>query len=103
MGLQADACADAPVFPSKSGKPLDRSRVLRIVKGVAVRAGVNLNLTSHWLRHAQGHGRFTADYTSKRPTTRVCWAGEWDKRRVVFHVMVERKIQTAETVTTLFL
>ena len=26
---------------------------------------------------------------------RVCWVGGWDKWRVVFHVMVERNIQTA--------
>ena len=51
MDLKGDALTDAPVFPSKSGKPLDRSRVLRIVKD-AVRAGVNPNATTHWLRHA---------------------------------------------------
>ena len=50
--LRADALADAPVFPSKSGKPLDRSRILRIVKDAAARGGVNPNATTHWLRHA---------------------------------------------------
>jgi integrase/recombinase XerD len=50
--LKGDARADAPVFPSKSGKSLDRSRVLRIVRDAALRAGVNQNATTHWLRHA---------------------------------------------------
>jgi len=52
MNLKGDALADSPVLPSKSGKPIGRSRVLRIVKDAAVRAGVNQNATTHWLRHA---------------------------------------------------
>jgi integrase/recombinase XerD len=57
MDLKGDALLDAPpVIPSKSGKLLDRSRVLRIVKDAAVRPGVNPNATTHWLRHALDRG-----------------------------------------------
>jgi integrase len=49
---KGDSPTGAPVFPSKSGRPLDRSRVLRIVREAAIRAGVNPNATTHWLRHA---------------------------------------------------
>ena len=43
---------DAPVFRSRTGKALDRSRVLRIVQGAAKRAGVDGAVSPHWLRHA---------------------------------------------------
>jgi len=51
-GLRGVAGADAPVFASRSGKPLERSRVLRIVKEASLRAGIAANVTTHWLRHA---------------------------------------------------
>jgi len=51
-GLRGVAGADAPVCASRSGKPLDRSRVLRIVKEASQRAGIAANVTTHWLRHA---------------------------------------------------
>jgi integrase/recombinase XerD len=44
--------SEEPVFSSRSGKPLDRSGVLRFVKAAAARAGVNPRTTTHWLRHA---------------------------------------------------
>ncbi len=43
---------DGPVFRSRSGKPLDRSRVLRIVQESAKRAGVDGAVSPHWLRHS---------------------------------------------------
>ena len=43
---------EEPVFRSRAGKTLDRSRVLRIVKDAAARAKVNPRTTTHWLRHA---------------------------------------------------
>jgi site-specific recombinase XerD len=43
---------DAPVFRSRTGKPLDRSRVLRIVQEAAQRAGIGGRVGRHWLRHA---------------------------------------------------
>jgi integrase/recombinase XerD len=51
-GLRGVAGADAPAFASRSGKPLERSRVLRIVKEASQRAGIAANVTTHWLRHA---------------------------------------------------
>jgi len=50
--LRGLAAADAPVFASRSGKPLERSRVLRIVKDASQRAGIAADVTTHWLRHA---------------------------------------------------
>ena len=50
--LDSATAPDAPVFRSRSGKPLDRSRVLRIVQEAAKRAGVEGAVSPHWLRHA---------------------------------------------------
>lgn len=50
--LRADVSIDDPVFGSKNGKPLDRTRVFRIVKAAATRAGINGKVSPHWLRHA---------------------------------------------------
>jgi site-specific recombinase XerD len=51
-GLRRTAGLDAPVFASRSGKPLERSRVSRIVKVASQRAGIAANVSTHWLRHA---------------------------------------------------
>jgi integrase/recombinase XerD len=50
--LKGTASLDAPVFASRSGKPLERSRVTRIVRDASRRAGIIANVSSHWLRHA---------------------------------------------------
>ncbi len=50
--LRVDVSVNNPVFRSKNGKPLDRIRVFRIVKAAASRAGINENVSPHWLRHA---------------------------------------------------
>lgn len=52
LGLRAKAGLDAPVFASRSGKPLERSRVCRIVREASQRAGIIANVSTHWLRHA---------------------------------------------------
>ena len=52
LGLRDIAGADAPVFASRSGKPLERSRVTRIVREASQRAGIAANVSAHWLRHA---------------------------------------------------
>jgi hypothetical protein len=52
LGLKGTAGLDAPVFASRSGKPLERSRVARIVKDASQRAGIEANVSTHWLRHA---------------------------------------------------
>ena len=44
---------DDPVFPSKrTGDHLDVSAIWRIVRTAAERAGVDLGVSLHWLRHA---------------------------------------------------
>jgi integrase/recombinase XerD len=50
--LKGTTGLDAPVFASRSGKPLERSRVCRIVREASQRAGVAANVSTHWLRHA---------------------------------------------------
>jgi integrase/recombinase XerD len=50
--MRAIGSTDAPVFPSRSGKPLERSRVTRIVREASHRAGIAANVSTHWLRHA---------------------------------------------------
>lgn len=51
-GLRDEAPADAPVFVSRKGGPLDVSAVHRIVTKATARAGVGGNVSPHWLRHA---------------------------------------------------
>ncbi len=48
----AGASADAPVFLSRKGGALDPSAVHRIVKAAAARAGLPVEVSAHWLRHA---------------------------------------------------
>ena len=43
---------DSPVFRSRSGAALDRSRVLQIVREAARRAALPERVSPHWLRHA---------------------------------------------------
>lgn len=43
---------DDPVLRSRKGGHLDQSRLLRIVRGAARRAGIAQNVSPHWLRHA---------------------------------------------------
>jgi len=50
--LRGDFSINDPVFRSKNGRPLDRIRVFRIVKAAASRAGIQGNVSPHWLRHA---------------------------------------------------
>jgi site-specific recombinase XerD len=50
--LPVGVCLDAPVFASRSGKPLERSRVTRIVRQACERAGIAAAVSTYWLRHA---------------------------------------------------
>jgi integrase/recombinase XerD len=52
ISLRGEAAADDPVFPSRGGKPLDRGRVRRILREIAVEAGIADRVSPHWLRHA---------------------------------------------------
>jgi site-specific recombinase XerD len=59
VALRGEAGGDNPVFVSRKGGPLDPSQVLRIVKAAATRAGVEANVSPHWLRH--GHASHALD------------------------------------------
>ena len=51
--LRADAPDEGPVFRSrKGGETLQPAAVLRIVRLSAARAGIDLRVSPHWLRHA---------------------------------------------------
>ncbi len=51
--LRGDSKPQDPVFPSRQGGGhLDRTQVYRIVKAAAKRAGIEGNVSPHWLRHA---------------------------------------------------
>lgn len=53
--LRGEAEREDPVFPSRSrakGEPLTESGIWRIVKKAAQRAGLDLPVSPHWLRHA---------------------------------------------------
>jgi integrase/recombinase XerD len=52
MSSRSDAGPEAPVFPSRSGRPLDRGRVCRILRHAAKQAGITVPVSPHWLRHA---------------------------------------------------
>ncbi len=53
IAVRGDAEDDEPIFPSrKKGGHLDPSQLRRIVRGAAVRAGINKPVSPHWLRHA---------------------------------------------------
>jgi integrase/recombinase XerD len=52
VSLRGDAGAEDPVFPSRTGRSLDRGRVRAIVRQAAERAGVSEPVSPHWLRHA---------------------------------------------------
>ena len=50
--LRRQAPSDAPVFLSRKGGALDPSAVHRVVKAAAARAGLQAEVSAHWLRHA---------------------------------------------------
>jgi integrase/recombinase XerD len=52
QALRGDAGEDAPVFRSRKGGHLDESQVWRIVRKAAKRAGIEKEVSCHWLRHA---------------------------------------------------
>jgi site-specific recombinase XerD len=41
-----------PVFVSQKGGRLDETMIHRIVKASAIRAGIQGNVSAHWLRHS---------------------------------------------------
>jgi integrase/recombinase XerD len=50
--FRGTAGGNEPVFQSRSGKPLDRGRVRRIVRQAAELSGIAGPVSPHWLRHA---------------------------------------------------
>ncbi len=52
VALKGEATHNDPVFRSQRGGHLDRTQAWRIVKAAAERAGINGELSPHWLRHA---------------------------------------------------
>ena len=50
--IRGEAGDAAPVFVSRTGGPLSRAQVFRIVRAAARRAGVDKDVSPHWLRHA---------------------------------------------------
>jgi site-specific recombinase XerD len=85
---RGDAGPDEPVFASQKGGPLSPVQAWRVVKAAAKRAGIEGDVSPHWLRHAHashaldrgapihlvqatlGHAdlRTTSKYTHARPT-----------------------------------
>lgn len=53
MSLRGDGGSDDPVFRSrKQGACIAKSQAHRIVKAAAARAGLSVEVSAHWLRHA---------------------------------------------------
>lgn len=54
IALRRGREAGDPVFLSRKKKPLSPSQVWRIVRAAARRAGIEANVSPHWMRHAHG-------------------------------------------------
>ncbi len=52
VSLRGAAGFNDPIFQSQKGGHLHPSQVMRIVRAAAHRAGINANVSPHWLRHA---------------------------------------------------
>lgn len=52
LSLKGEAALGEPVFQSQKGGHLDASQVHRIVRAAAQRAGIDGNVSPHWLRHS---------------------------------------------------
>lgn len=50
--IRDDVGEDEPVFLSRKGSPLSTSQAFRIVRAAARRAGVDKDVSPHWMRHA---------------------------------------------------
>jgi integrase/recombinase XerD len=54
LSLRNEARADDPVFVDKKGQRMYARAVHRMIKKAAEAAGVNEDVSAHWLRHAHG-------------------------------------------------
>jgi integrase/recombinase XerD len=52
VSLRGEAGDQAPVFRSRKGGHLDESQVWRVVRKASERAGIDKDVSCHWLRHA---------------------------------------------------
>lgn len=52
LSIRGQAGPDAPVFRSRKGRHLHPTQVRRIVKKAAAGAGIDKNVSPHWMRHA---------------------------------------------------
>jgi len=52
LELRGEAKGDSPIFVSQRGGQLDVSQVFRIVQKAALKAGLDGNVSPHWMRHA---------------------------------------------------
>lgn len=52
QAIRNGAVSAAPVFVSQKGGALDETQVHRIVRAAAQRAGIDGNVSAHWLRHS---------------------------------------------------
>jgi integrase/recombinase XerD len=52
VSLRGEANDNAPVFRSRKGGHLDESQVWRVVRKASERAGIDKDVSCHWLRHA---------------------------------------------------
>jgi len=52
LQLRGEAKGDRPIFVSQRGGALDQSQVFRIVQAAAQKAGIDGNVSPHWMRHA---------------------------------------------------
>ncbi len=50
--IRAGASDDSPLFPSKTGRPLDQPAVFRVIQAAARLAGIEQPVSPHWFRHA---------------------------------------------------
>jgi integrase/recombinase XerD len=54
LSLRGDAAANGPVFVSRKGGRLSERTVNDMIKRAAKAAGINEDVSPHWLRHARG-------------------------------------------------
>jgi integrase/recombinase XerD len=52
MALRGEASDQAPVFRSRKSGHLDESQVWRVVRKASLKAGIDKDVSCHWLRHA---------------------------------------------------
>jgi integrase/recombinase XerD len=50
--LRGDRLLSSPVFVSRNSKALSRTQIHRVVKDAKTQAGIDKEVSAHWLRHA---------------------------------------------------